>query len=189
MILTRTPFRVSFAGGGSDLASYYSREPGVVLSYDHKWRVGMPLGGGLSIDAIPEFGGSVGNIFTYGQVGTMVRLGSNLNADYGPARIRPSLSGSTWFDRSQLDGPFGWYVFAGVQGRAVARNIFLDGNTFTTSASVDKKTLVADVSAGASLFWVDFAKLDLVLTWRSDEFVGQSQPSRFGGINLSFRLP
>jgi D-glycero-alpha-D-manno-heptose-7-phosphate kinase len=32
MILTRTPFRVSFAGGGSDLASYYSREPGVVLS-------------------------------------------------------------------------------------------------------------------------------------------------------------
>ncbi len=32
MIITRTPFRVSFAGGGSDLASYYSREPGVVLS-------------------------------------------------------------------------------------------------------------------------------------------------------------
>jgi D-glycero-alpha-D-manno-heptose-7-phosphate kinase len=32
MIITRTPFRVSFAGGGSDLLSYYSREPGVVLS-------------------------------------------------------------------------------------------------------------------------------------------------------------
>ena len=32
MIITRTPFRVSFAGGGSDLASYYTREPGVVLS-------------------------------------------------------------------------------------------------------------------------------------------------------------
>ena len=32
MILTRTPFRVSFAGGGSDLASYYTHEPGVVLS-------------------------------------------------------------------------------------------------------------------------------------------------------------
>lgn len=32
MIITRTPFRVSFAGGGSDLASYYSREPGAVLS-------------------------------------------------------------------------------------------------------------------------------------------------------------
>jgi D-glycero-alpha-D-manno-heptose-7-phosphate kinase len=32
MIITRTPFRVSFAGGGSDLASYYAHEPGAVLS-------------------------------------------------------------------------------------------------------------------------------------------------------------
>jgi D-glycero-alpha-D-manno-heptose-7-phosphate kinase len=32
MIITRTPFRVSFAGGGSDLQAYYQREPGVVLS-------------------------------------------------------------------------------------------------------------------------------------------------------------
>ena len=32
MIITRTPFRVSFAGGGSDLEAYYAEEPGVVLS-------------------------------------------------------------------------------------------------------------------------------------------------------------
>jgi D-glycero-alpha-D-manno-heptose-7-phosphate kinase len=32
MIITRTPFRVSFAGGGSDLQDYYRHEPGVVLS-------------------------------------------------------------------------------------------------------------------------------------------------------------
>jgi D-glycero-alpha-D-manno-heptose-7-phosphate kinase len=32
MIITRTPFRISFAGGGSDLEAYYSREPGAVLS-------------------------------------------------------------------------------------------------------------------------------------------------------------
>ena len=32
MIITRTPFRISFAGGGSDLEDYYHREPGVVLS-------------------------------------------------------------------------------------------------------------------------------------------------------------
>ena len=32
MIITRTPFRISFAGGGSDLPSYYSRRPGAVLS-------------------------------------------------------------------------------------------------------------------------------------------------------------
>lgn len=32
MIITRTPFRVSFAGGGSDLPSFYRRHDGCVLS-------------------------------------------------------------------------------------------------------------------------------------------------------------
>ena len=32
MIISRTPFRVSFAGGGTDLRSYYASEPGQVLS-------------------------------------------------------------------------------------------------------------------------------------------------------------
>lgn len=32
MIGTRTPFRVSFAGGGSDLKEFYSKHPGCVLS-------------------------------------------------------------------------------------------------------------------------------------------------------------
>jgi len=32
MIITRTPFRISFAGGGSDLEAFYSHEPGMVLS-------------------------------------------------------------------------------------------------------------------------------------------------------------
>ena len=32
MIITRTPFRVSFAGGGSDLPSFYRRQEGCVLS-------------------------------------------------------------------------------------------------------------------------------------------------------------
>ena len=31
-VMTRTPLRVSFAGGGTDLADFYEREPGVVLS-------------------------------------------------------------------------------------------------------------------------------------------------------------
>ena len=32
MIISRTPFRISFAGGGSDLPSFYRREIGAVLS-------------------------------------------------------------------------------------------------------------------------------------------------------------
>ncbi|MFH1724578.1 MAG: GHMP kinase [Elusimicrobiota bacterium] len=32
MIISRTPFRISFAGGGTDLASFYCDEPGAVVS-------------------------------------------------------------------------------------------------------------------------------------------------------------
>lgn len=32
MIITRTPFRISFVGGGSDLREFYSQHPGAVLS-------------------------------------------------------------------------------------------------------------------------------------------------------------
>jgi D-glycero-alpha-D-manno-heptose-7-phosphate kinase len=32
MIITRTPFRISFSGGGTDLEAFHSREPGAVLA-------------------------------------------------------------------------------------------------------------------------------------------------------------
>jgi hypothetical protein len=161
-------------------------EPGAILTYERKWRFQQPLFGDFVVDAIPEFGVSAGNILTYGQTGLMVRLGQNLGADYGPNRIRPSLSGTGWFDPAQLNGDLGWYVFAGAQGRAVAHNIFLDGNDFTSSAGVDKKPLVADFTGGVSVFWSSAVRADFYVTQRTKEFYGQrSHPDRFGGINLT----
>ena len=32
MIISRTPFRISFAGGGSDMPAFYKRDTGAVLS-------------------------------------------------------------------------------------------------------------------------------------------------------------
>ena len=32
MIISKTPFRMSFVGGGSDLRSYYKDNPGCVIS-------------------------------------------------------------------------------------------------------------------------------------------------------------
>jgi hypothetical protein len=45
-------------------------------------------------------------------------------------------------------GRFGWHLFAGANLEGIARNIFLDGNTWKDSHSVDKKPLVADFSVG-----------------------------------------
>ena len=164
-------------------------EPGLIATYERKWRFQQPIYGNLAVDAIPEFGVSAGNILTYGQGGILLRLGQNLGADYGPAHIRPSLSGTDWFDADQLDGNLGWYIFAGTQGRAVAHNVFLDGNTFSQSAHVEKKPLVADFMVGASIFWSDAVRFDFSVIQRTDEFFGQSgHPDRFGGVNLTFKF-
>ena len=173
--------QVTAAGWGSQLKN----EAGVMLSYEHKWRWGAPLGGGFGVDFIPEVGATVGNVLTYGEVGAMLRLGQNLNADYGPARIKPALSGTTWFDPSQLQGPMGWYIFVGAQGKAVARNIFLDGNTFRPSRHVPKKTYVADLQAGFSVLWSSTLRLDFSVVRRTQEFVGQHGLDEIGTAALT----
>jgi hypothetical protein len=160
-------------------------EPGLMLSYERKWRFLRPLGSGLAVDAIPELGITVGNVMDYAQAGGMLRFGRNLETDYGPARIRPALSGTPYFNGDYLDGPFGFYVFVGAQGRAVARNLFLDGNTFEDSRSVDSEALVGDLSGGLSLFWGDAVKLDALVTYRTEEFEQQDDPTKFVGINMT----
>lgn len=160
-------------------------EPGVMLSYERKYRFLAPIGDGFGADFIPEAGVTLGNVMTYGQVGGMLRFGRNLEADYGPARMRPSLSGTTYFNRDNMVGDFGFYVFVGAQGRAVARNIFLDGNTFRDSRDVDSEALVADLVGGVSLFWSDAVKLDAMAIHRTKEFDAQDKDFDYAGINLT----
>jgi hypothetical protein len=164
--------------------SQLENEPGIVLSYERKWRFTLAGDRGSGVDLIPELGGTVGNVFTYGEAGVMLRIGHNLQADYGPARIRPALSGTDYFNRDYLDGDFGIYAFIGAQGRAVARNIFLDGNSFRSSASVDKEPLVADLQAGISIFWFSGMRLDVSVVHRTEEFEHQHGADAFGIVSF-----
>jgi lipid A 3-O-deacylase len=161
-------------------------EFGVVASYERKWRV--PLAGDtrFGIDIVPQAGATVGNIFTYADLGGLVRIGKGLGADYGPARIRPALSGSDYFDERGLDGGGAFYFFAGAQGRAVARNIFLDGNTYRPSRSVPKKTFVGDLQAGFSASWSKSLRLDVSVVLRSEEFRGQRSADNICTAALTF---
>ena len=47
-----------------------------------RWRFLQPLGSGFAVDAIPEVGGTVGNVMTYGEIGTLFRIGRNLEAEF-----------------------------------------------------------------------------------------------------------
>lgn len=165
-------------------------EPGITLFYERKWRSllefdkfvpGFP---GYGVDATPHVGVALGNVFTYGATGLTLRFGKNLPADYGPPRIRPSLPGSNFF---VSDGSFGWYLFAGVEGRAIARNIFLDGNTFRDSHSVEKKPIVGDLQVGAAVTYGDW-RLSYTQVYRTREFDDQSSDDVFGSVNLSYKF-
>ena len=163
-------------------------EPTVALIYERKWRneVWNFAGpdSGLGIDVTPLVGAALGNVFTYASTGVAVRLGDDLPSDFGPPRIRPSLPGSGSFD---LDDRFGWYVFASVEGRAVARNIFLDGNTFEDSPSVDKLPFVADFQIGLA-FMINTARFTITQIYRTREFTTQSEPDRFNAVSLSLKF-
>lgn len=160
-------------------------EPGVVLIYQRSWREFVSESvSGFGFDITPHAGGALGNVFTYVNAGLMLRFGQRLPLDYGPPRIQPSLPGSGFF--APQDG-FGWYLFAGVEGRAVARNIFLDGNTFRDSRSVDKEPLVGDLQFGIALTWSD-VRLGYTHVLRTREFETQGEADSFGGFSLSMRF-
>jgi hypothetical protein len=156
------------------------------VSYDRRWRALRVFGdflGGLEADLTPSAGASLGTLRTEARVGLAARIGQRIDSDYGPPRVRPSLAGVEHF----RGGPLSWSVFAGVQGRAVGRNLFLDGNTFEDSASVDRNPLVLDMQTGISIS-AGAVRLAYTYVWRTEEF--ETQPTRqdFGALALSVRL-
>jgi lipid A 3-O-deacylase len=156
-----------------------------VLSYEHKWRNLIEFSPfGLGADFTPSIGASVGNIYTHAAASMMFRVGYDLPSDYGPPVIRPNLPGSDFFIPSRV---LGWYLFAGLEGRAVARNIFLDGNTFQDSPSVDKRLFVGGVQAGVALTYHS-TRLAYTHVFRTHEFSGQKNSDQFGALTLSVRF-
>lgn len=160
-------------------------EPGIILSYERKWRSMIAFSPfGLGADISPHAGVNLGNIYTDASVGGTFRLGFDLPQDYGPPRIRPSLPGSDFFvPTEELSG----YLFAGVEGRAVGRNIFLDGNTFRDSHSVDKEWGVGSLQLGAALTYGE-ARISYTHVLMTKEFKTQDKPEQFGAVTISYRF-
>jgi lipid A 3-O-deacylase len=145
---------------------------------------------GLGWDFIPHAGFAAGNVYDYVNAGGELRIGFNLPDDFGTPDIGSAsptptpVEGSQQARRARIFD-LGVYLFARADGRVVARNIFLDGNTFRDSASVERRWLVADLSAGASLNYKN-TKLTYALDYRTEEFVGQKAGELFGSITVNF---
>jgi len=164
-------------------------EPGFVFVYERKWRpYRSENASGFGYDVITHAGGALGNVHIYANAGTEFRVGLNLPGDFGTSAIRPggtSNAPATVNDpRLRSTRTYGLYVFTAVSGRAVARDIFLDGNTFRDSHNVDKEPLVGDLIVGGSLVYKRY-KLSYAQFFRTKEFDIQKKNNNFGSISLS----
>jgi hypothetical protein len=162
-------------------------EFGFRLLYERKDRYGADIGGrllDLEVDAAPHYSLALGNVDTSAAAGLTVRIGADLESDYGPPRIRPAVSGPAFFGEG--DG-FAWNLFLSAEARAVGRNIFLEGNTFRDSPSVDPHRLIGEVSAGVSTRF-DNVELTYTHVLRSKEYEGQEDPAMFGSVNVRMRF-
>jgi hypothetical protein len=160
-------------------------EPGLGVTLERAWRlVPIRVSRGIGFDISPDLGVTLGNVRTESFGGITLRIGTDLRDTALPMRVRPSLAGSGAYERTQ---GWSWSAFAGIYGRAVARNIFLDGNTFRHSLSVDKHTFDADGQTG---FAVRVGRLEISYTYvlRGEEYEGQHGNERFGAVGLSWHL-
>jgi lipid A 3-O-deacylase len=160
-------------------------EPGLVISYHVTQElVSIAMPENFAFDVKTNLGGAVGNVFDYAGGGATARIGINMPRDSGPPQIEPGRPSSYFYDPAPSVGV---YIFAGVQGRAVARNLFLDGNSFEASRSVEKENFVGEVSLGGALDFERF-RLSFVHVIRSREYRTQAGFDQFGTLSLAVNM-
>lgn len=158
-------------------------ELGVNLTYQRRWRSRqIPIVWGIQTDAIPQVGFQLGNVWTNAHAGATLRLGYQLPDDFGVPRI------SEFRDATALGNPdhrWSLYAFTRLTGRVVARDLFLDGNTFADSHSVDSKPFVGDLTLGLVARYRAF-QLFYSVTWLTEEFEGQEGGDSYGTLGFAW---
>jgi hypothetical protein len=162
-------------------------EPGLDLSWQRLWPEAQAFDeAGFRFRLSPYTGAALGNVYTYGSAGVMFQIvPEKYSWQSNPIRVQPAMPGDGYFDVP--DRRFAWSLFFGLEGRAVARNIFLDGNSFADSRSVDKNYFVGDANAGISLTY-GRVQISYTLNWRSEEFRGQGGGELFGALSAGYRF-
>jgi hypothetical protein len=166
--------------------SQLKNEPALLVAWDRRWKFNYDLIDHWGFDVIPSLGLTAGNVYTYVSAGSFVRFGNSLFTTWGPTRIKPAPSGASFFNPGPRSAALGFDVFVGVEGRAMARNIFLDGNTFVNDGpSVQKNVFVNDFIGGLEFFTQSGARLAFSLTQRTQEFKSQPvAPNQLGRGDL-----
>lgn len=159
-------------------------EPIVNLHYEYRRRFSITRpDGGLGMELIPMGGATLGNFLTEGQAKLQFRIGYNMPDDFGTTDLR-GIGFLPFFPDNPAQS-WGVCLFAGAGASLVARNITLDGNTFTRSRSVDKRPVLPATELGASL-WARNLQISFTYVMLGEEFYGQRRREDYGSVLLSY---
>lgn len=153
-------------------------EPAINVTFRRKVRLEYALGESTTVlQFIPEIGFDAGTVWRQAVGGVTVRIGQNLPDDYGPSRML--LSGAAV--AAPPEG-FGWEVYARCEGHIVQHDIFLDGNTWRDSASVEKNLLVGELTIGSALHLGANFDVGYSQTFQTEQFEGQDGMHSWGTL-------
>ncbi len=158
-----------------------------------KWRLPLlslaaqPQDMPLEVQLLPQVGASVGTVHRYLEAGATLRAGINLPNDFGIGRLEDVAAYGP--GRMATTRGLGGYVYIRAAGRAVEHNLFLDGNTFRDSHSVDARPLIGEWQVGVAAqyhhdnlsFEVGYAQ-----TFQSEAFYGQHGGDSHATLTLRF---
>jgi hypothetical protein len=150
------------------------------------WRFDMASfdGGAVGVQVLPQLTGQVGNTEIFTQAGAIVRIGSGLDSDFGPAVIEPAMNGTDAYTPTQ---PIVWYVFGGAMGRLVAHDMLVQGNDFTSSRGVALTPYQGDLEVGAAII-VYGIRVSATEVFETPEFHHEAPAFQYGSIALSARF-
>ena len=133
-------------------------------------------------DLLAGIDGGLGNLRSDFATGVGFRFGQQLNKNFGSATVFPvqKFNGLNY-------SPYGWYIFFNASASYVANDIFINGNTFQDSHSVDLIHPQVAISTGVMANIYNVSILYTLLRI-SDEYEGQAEPSRFGSIALTYHF-
>lgn len=165
-----------------------NNELGINLNYQHKWRFVPKKVYGVESNFIPFVEGSLGNIRTELKVGTLMRFGWNPIEDFGSSSIDIGGENGIPIQNSCLCPRYEQWSFTfnvTLAGKAVARNIFLDGNTFSRSHSISKEAFVGYTSLGLSMRYKYYA-FDYISTDFTKQFSVEQGDRKYGSLLFSY---
>ena len=165
-----------------------SSELGVNLKYTHKWLYEKTSIDVFEIAFVPFISAEVGNVAINATGGASWRFGYNIPKDFGVSSIDigadPGIPVYGEY-KNMKKKPWSFSFNLLAAGSVIGRDIFLDGNTFSDSHSVEKENFVYYYGFGFTARYKNFV-FDFIETYNSKRFKKETQGHSVGTMVFSW---